>query len=250
MRALRPVTTGSDDVTDLHSFYAQDWVERGGVRANFVSSVDGAISAQGTSGGLQTPGDNRVFAALRDLADVVLVGAGTASAEKYGPVRPSAAALQERRDRGFSDTLPIALVSRSLHLDPTSDLFEGSDARARPIVLTCDGADASARAALSRVADVVNCGASSVDLTRALTALRERGLTRILCEGGPSLFASLADEGLIDELCLSISPVLAGPGSGRVSAGEAWGTTRALRLRSLLEEDGALFCRYTITEPS
>ena len=250
MRALLPVTgceagfdTGGD--VDVHAFYAADWTEQAGLRANFVSSVDGAVSVDGLSRGLQTPGDNRVFAALRDLADVVLVGAGTARAEGYRTVRPAGERLRLRREFGFADALPLAVCSSALRLDPAGPMFTGAAPEARTIVLTHEAADPERRRALSKVADVIDCGASAVEPLRAITALRDRGLTRILCEGGPHLLASLGYAGLLDELCLSITPLLAGPGPGRVSAGEPWTTgPRPFALAGLLEQDGALFCRY------
>ncbi len=90
------------------------------------------------------------------------------------------------------------------------------------------------------------CGDDQVDLGAVLADLRGRGLTRLLCEGGPTLFASLAGAGLIDELCLTISPLLAGPGSGRLTAGDAWPAPRDVRLLGLLTEDNALFGRYAV----
>jgi riboflavin biosynthesis pyrimidine reductase len=242
MRALLP--DGDDDV-DVHAFYAAHWLEHGGLRVNFVSSVDGAATAAGVSGGLQTPGDNTVFAALRDLADVVLAGAGTVRTERYGPSRPGAERRAIRRAYGLAERLPIAVVSRSLRLDPTSALFVDADPSARTIVLTCAAGDLGVRRALDAVADVVVCGEQSVDLGRARAALEQRGLTRILSEGGPTLFGDLARAGAVDELCLSISPLLAGPGARRIVAGEIWSTNPPrLRLVGLLDDDNSLFCRY------
>jgi riboflavin biosynthesis pyrimidine reductase len=243
MRALLPEPM--TDV-DIHDRYATGWLDTGGLRVNFVSSVDGAATAEDVSGGLQTPGDKAIFAALRDLADVVMVGAGTAVAEGYRPARPAGEHLAQRRKYGLRDTLPIAVVSRSLQVDPSAALY--TDADIRTIVLTCDAADSDTRAALGRVAEVVICGDSQVDLPTARAALQERGLTRILCEGGPSLFGDLSRAGLVDELCLSLSPLLAGPGSRRIIGGEAWHGVELqhLHLAGLLEDDGALFCRYRL----
>jgi len=235
VRALLPTHLTDADV---HAHYAANWVADGGVRVNFIASVDGAVTAGGLSRGLQTPGDNRVFAALRDLADVVLVGAGTARAEGYGVIRARASI---RHQLGFAAELPTAVVSRALDLDATSGLF-GADPRT--IVLTCAASDAGRRAALGEVADVVVCGDTTVDLALGMAALRDRGHTRILAEGGPHLFADLARAAVLDEVCLSISPVLAGPGAGRILAGNPFEELIALTLTGLLEEDGALFCRY------
>lgn len=245
MRALIPPSL-EDDI-DIHAVYAHDWLERGGLRINFVSSVDGAATADGVSGGLQTPGDNRVFAALRDLADVVVAGAGTVRTEGYGVAKLSARRTAVRVELGLAARLPTAVVSRSLRLDPTAALFTDAPAEARTIVLTCTAGDATVRSALTEVADVVICGDDDVDLAVARRELENRGLTRILSEGGPTLFGDLARAGVLDELCLSLSPLLSGPGARRIIAGELWPDgPRHLDLTGLLEEDGALFLRYRV----
>jgi riboflavin biosynthesis pyrimidine reductase len=242
MRALLPDTV--PDV-DVHAHYAAKWVDRGGLRVNFVSSVDGAVSAAGTSRGLQTPGDNRVFAALRDLADVVLVGSGTATAENYGPARFTEARAALRQAHGLPDTMPIAVLSRSLRLDPGGRLFAEAGPDTRPIVLTCEAAGGN-RDALRAVAEVIDCGADDVEPELARATLEARGLRRILCEGGPTVLARFADAGVVDELCLSVTPLLAGPGPGRITAGDAWLRPVEVELDGLLAEDDALFCRYRV----
>ena len=237
MRALLPEPRPSD--VDVHEHYAADWLDTGGIRANMVASVDGAAAADGLSGGLQTPGDNRVFAALRDLADVVLVGWATAAAEDYGPPRPDGTA---RSEWGLRPELPVALVSRSLNIDTSTRLFEGN----RPLVVTCERSSPERRIELSQHADVLVCGADTVDYGAARRALAERGLTRVLCEGGPTQLARVLGTGELDELCLSLPPLAAGPGAPRIVAGDAWDASpQKLRLDGLLEEDGALFLRYS-----
>lgn len=244
MRTLVP--SSEPQVTaDLHAPYTAGWLEPGGLRVNFVASADGAIAATGRSRGLQTPGDNAIFAALRDLADVVLIGAGTARTEGYGALSQSPRRRAIRSGFGLAPDLPIAVITHSLGLDPTSELFTGAPAEARTIVFTRAAADPAQHAELAAVADIVVCGQDTVDLGEVRRVLAQRGLRRILCEGGPSLFASLALAGEVDELCLSVTPLLAGPGSGRVTAGPEWpGDPRPLELIGLLEEDGALFARY------
>jgi riboflavin biosynthesis pyrimidine reductase len=243
MRALLP--TPEADV-DVHAFYAADWIDVGGLRVNFVASVDGAATDDGASRGLQTPGDNRIFTALRDLADIVVAGAGTVRTEGYSAITVSGRRSAIRAEYGLPKTLPTAVVSRSLRLDPTADLFVAAPDDTRTIVLTCAASDPAVRADLERVAEVVVCGDESVELARARAALTERGLTRILCEGGPLLFADLVRAGVVDELCLSVSPLLTGPGARRIVAGDLWPDPRTLTLTGLLEEDGALFCRYRL----
>lgn len=242
MRALLPEPAES---VDVHAVYAADWVEPGGIRVNFIASVDGAASADGFSRGLQTPGDNRVFAALRDLADVVLVGSGTARAEGYGPVRPSGERLAARRRFGLPDALPIAVVSGSLDLDLDAELFATSGAGT--LVVTTGSSPADRRRAVARHAEVLVCGAGRVEQVRLRRELADRGLRRVLCEGGPGLFETLAAQGGVDELCLTISPLLVGAGPDRITTGAPFGHHPAqLTVRSLLEEDGALFARYRL----
>ena len=241
MRALLPAA--ADDI-DVHEFYAADWLDRGGFRAVFVSSVDGAAWARGRSAGLQTPGDNKVFTATRDLADVVLAGSGTVFAEGYEAITMSPRMAAVRREYGLRDTLPIAVLSASLRLNPESGLF-ATPPDARTIVLTCAAAPAERRAALERVADVAICGDETIDLVLARTALEERGLTRIASEGGPHAYAEQAAAGVVDELCLSFTPKLIGPGPSRIVAGSyEWTHQQEVELTGLLEEDGALFMRY------
>jgi riboflavin biosynthesis pyrimidine reductase len=242
MRALLP--TAETDV-DVHAWYARDWLEQGGFRMNFVSSVDGAATAEGVSRGLQTDGDNRIFAALRDLADVVVAGAGTVRTEGYRPINLGPRRRGIRRLHGLAEALPTAVVSRSLRLDPTAELFAAAPADAQTIVITGAAGDPDIRRQLEKTADVVIAGDEDVDFAAAHAALVERGLTRILCEGGPTLFADIARSGKVDELCLSITPLLTGPGARRIVAGDLWpGEPQRLRLIGLLEEEDALFCRY------
>jgi riboflavin biosynthesis pyrimidine reductase len=243
MRALLPDPV---DDPDLHDWYARGWLETGGVRVNFVASVDGAVSAAGLSRGLQTPGDNRIFAALRDLADVVLVGTGTALAEGYSRPRPRGARLDRRREHGLADVLPLALVSRSGRgLRPDLPVLVDGDAPPA-IVYTTARADLGA---IADVAEVFVTGDDAIDYGALRADLAARGLRRILCEGGPTVFAQAAAAGQVDEICLSVSPILAGPGAGRITAGDAWATgARRLELAGLLEEDGALFLRLRAAE--
>lgn len=240
MRSLIPDVV---DDPDLHEFYAADWIDRGGFRVNMISSADGAATAGGLSEGLQTPGDNRVFAVLRDLADAVLVGASTAVAENYRPIKATDERTTIRRRFGLDPETPLALTTRSLRISPELELFHQPGPRT--LVYTSGAADAKTRDALAEVAEVVVCGENDVDLSAVKANLAARGLKRTLCEGGPTLFASMAAVGVVNELCLSISPLLVGPGPVRIVNGAGWQAAQGgLRLTGLLEEDGALFARY------
>lgn len=215
------------------------------LRLNFVASADGAATVDGRSAGLQTPADNQVFALLRDLADAVIVGAGTARAERYDALLPSPG-RQRRRQRLGREAVPrLVVVSSTLDLDPDSTLFRPG--APPPIVVTHAAAPPHRHQALERVAEVVVAGRDHVRLDTALDALAGRGLRRLLCEGGPRLAASLLAAGCVDELCLTITPMLAGGGAGRILAGPALPEPARLELTHLLEADSTLLCRYRVT---
>jgi riboflavin biosynthesis pyrimidine reductase len=218
------------------------------VRANMVASLDGAAAVDGRARGLSGEADEQVFAMLRALAGVILVGAGTARAEHYAPVRPESEGLRWAwlRD-GRTPSAPIAVVTRALDLDLASPLLAGAPPHARTIVVTTEAAPAERRAAAARTAEVIVAGEASVDMKAALDALAERGHRRISCEGGPHLLGQLADAGLLDELCLTVSPLLAGPGADRIVTGGLpmpGGGTLPFTLAHALEDEGHLLCRY------
>ncbi|GAA5181360.1 pyrimidine reductase family protein [Rugosimonospora acidiphila] len=211
------------------------------LRVNFVTSVDGAVEVEGHSKGLQSPGDQQVFPLLRMFAEGLMVGAGTIREEGYGGVRPRSERRDWRVAHGLDPYPRLIIVSRRLDLSPTHPAF--ADAATRPIVITCAGSPADRRAALAEVADVLEHGEHEVDLAAAVTDLRARGLDQILCEGGPHLFGSLTEGGLVDEVCLTMTPMLAGPGAGRITAGVGTGV-QGLTLAHALYDDGTLLLRY------
>ena len=239
MRSLLP-----DPVTDpdVHAWYARDWLDVGGIRMNFVTSIDGAVTAGGLSEGLQTPGDNRIFAALRDLADVVLVGSRTALIEGYSRPHPRGGRIERRRAHGLRDVLPLAIVTRSGRgLRADLPLFATGDA---PPAIVCTTASADL-GEVADVAEVIVTGEENVDYGRVRSELAARGLSRVLCEGGPTIFAQAAAAHQVDEICLSVSPLLVGPGPDRIIGATLWpDDEHRFTLRGLLEEDGALFLRY------
>jgi len=232
-------SAGGPDPVDLDEAYAAPL----GVRVNMVSSVDGAASREGLSEGLSGPADKRVFSVLRGLADVVLVGAGTARAEGYRPVRPRPERRQRRVASGLSPVPPLAVVSAALTLDPTAELFTGAEART--LVLTCESAPAGRREALAEVADVVVCGQSTVDIRAGLDSLAERGLRRVLCEGGPTLLGTLLAAGRVDEVCLTVAPLLLAGTAPRIATGPP-AVPASARLLHVLSEDDWLFLRYAL----
>ena len=217
-------------------------VGRPGVRLNMVASLDGATSVGGGSGPLSGPPDRVVYRLLRSLTDVVLVAAGTARTENYKPALVYDEYVEARRARGQSDAPRLAVVSRSLELDWQLPLFQ--DAVEPTIVITSADAPAAGLAAAREVCDVIAVGEGSVDLPAALSALADRGVRHVLAEGGPSLNGALAEANLIDELCLTISPFLAGGDAKRILSGPDLPGPISMELRSVLEAEGFLLTRY------
>lgn len=213
------------------------------LRVNFVSSLDGAVAAgDGYSAGLSGVADKRVFRVLRMMCDCLLVGAGTLRHEGYGPVSLDAERRRWRLANGLAEFPTLVVVSRSLDLSPAQTAF--TQAPVRPLVLTAASAPADRRAALQPVADVITCGDTDVDLITAVALLRGQGMTHILCEGGPHVLAALTAASLVDELCLTLTPLLVGPGPGRITAGPSAPAPVSLPLRQALVADGVLLLRY------
>lgn len=212
-------------------------------RVNFVSSVDGAATVDGVSGGLGGDADRRVFNILRELTDVVIVGAGTVRGEGYGPMRLEPAAVARRVQTGLAQHPVFAIVSNRLDLDPASRIF--AEAPVRPIIVTTDASPLDQRAALAEVADVIIAGQSDLDGHALVAALAERGLTQQHCEGGPSLFGALLAAGVVNELCLTISPLLVGGGAPRIAVGDLVEPSRLI-LGHALASSGTLLLRYEV----
>ncbi|TDC76491.1 pyrimidine reductase family protein [Micromonospora sp. KC606] len=231
-------SSGPLDEAELTHLYRRAGHPR--LRVNFVTSPDGAVSLHGYSAGLSGEPDKRVFGLLRMLCDGLLVAAGTLRHEGYRAVRLSEPRRAWRREHGLTEYPTLVVVSRSLALDPAQAAL--ADAPVRPVVLTTEAA--APPAGLTDVVDLVRLGGDAVDLAAGLAELRHRGLGQLLCEGGPHLFGALTAADLVDELCLTVSPLLAGAGPGRITAGDP-SAPRPLGLRHVLAaDDGVLMLRY------
>lgn len=237
MRQLLPYPDPAPDIWDVYAYPA----DRAWLRANMVASADGAATHEGRARGLSSDADRRLFRVLRALADVVLVAAGTVRAESYGPPRCPADLVERRVANGRPPEPTIAVVTNSLDLDWTAPLFTAG--ATRPIVMTSAASDAVRRAAAAEVADLIVAGETSVDPRLALLELAALGHARVLTEGGPSFLGQLVAAGVLDELCLAISPRLAGAGAVRIVDGPA-AELAEMRLVALLEDEGFLFTRY------
>jgi riboflavin biosynthesis pyrimidine reductase len=213
------------------------------VQVNFVAAADGAATVSGRSAGLSSPADKKVFALGRDLADVVLVGAGTALAEGYRGVKHTEVRAERRARLGLSPIPPIAVVTGRGSVPPTSPLVTA--AAVPTIVLTSEASPLAWRKELADAgADVVVAGEDRVEMGLVLAELGSRGLLRVCCEGGPVLFGDLVAEGFVDQLCLTVAPKLAGAGAVRITAGRPSSAPMDLILESVLSDEGFLLLRY------
>jgi len=207
-----------------------------------IVSVDGGTSWNGVSGALGGPADHAVFGVLRSLADVVLVASATMQSEQYGPAVLPPEIQDVRRARGQTPVPKIAVVTRTCQFDWTTPFF--TDATERPIIFTVAAAPAANRARAAEVAEVIVTGDDDVDLLRAVGELGARGAKSVLAEGGPTLNGQLARAGLLDELCVTLSPLLASGDAKRIIAGSTLDALQPLDLHSICEDDSYLFVRY------
>lgn len=207
----------------LHELYAAP----GGpwLRANMVATVDGAATGPtGTSNSINNAIDKLVFDLLRELADAIVVGAGTLRIEAYRP-----------------NPKPIVVVSRSGAV-PSSLLGPGSG----PVLLaTCaEAAGLPAARDLLGEEQVMVLGSHRVDLARMRTALVDRGYQQLLSEGGPHALRDLLDQGCVDEVCTTFVPRLIAGGHPRMTDGPP--VDVPLRLHTLVEDDGTLLARWLL----
>ncbi|KYH44109.1 dihydrofolate reductase family protein [Branchiibius sp. NY16-3462-2] len=215
---MRDLLTGTPDRNlsdhDLIERYADVPADRPWLRLNMVATVDGsAVGADGLSGSINTGADHRVFALLRAWADVILVGAGTVSAEGYAAAQTEPAWSGLRSGRPPHPAMAV-VTSRGLP--------DGFDTRGGGEVFTVAVGDAG--------------------LPGVVADLHARGYAHILAEGGPTLAGELLSTGQFDELCLTTSPLAVAGNGGRILHGDA--TTVRLELAGLLEEEGTLLARW------
>lgn len=254
MRRLFPVTDQTDETAvrewglgELADAYAYPTGNAPWLRANMVSTLDGAAQHDGRSQPISSATDMRVFGTLRGIADAVVVGAETVRQEGYRPARAREAFAERRAAAGQAAAPAIAIVTASLDLDFTLPLF------AEPLVptLVVTGAAAPAEriaAAEKAGAVVVTAGeGAGAEPRRVVRALAERGLTRLLTEGGPRLLGQFVAAGALDELCLTVSPMVAAGDAQRIAGGPSMAVPERFELASVLEEAGFLFTRYRRT---
>ncbi|TNM55171.1 pyrimidine reductase family protein [Brevibacterium sediminis] len=213
------------------------------VTGHMVAGLDGTAAIHGRVGALSTEPDQDLFRRMRQIADVVMVGAQTVRSEGYAPMRLSESARAQRRTRGQSEMPPVAVVSRSLDLDWSSQVFAAAPAHARTIVITCARADPDRLAVAEEAATVIIAGEERVEPAAALQALAGLGYQVVLCEGGPRWLGELVAADRLDELCLSISPMMGGDPLP-VSVAPPGADIAQFSLKSAMVADDTLFLRY------
>lgn len=245
--AIQLTGLSRDDLADLYAYPADPQVPW--VRTNFIASIDGSATSGDLSEGLGTPADKTVFIILRELADVIVVGAGTARAENYGGARTDPQLRRALYDRGIGGHRdgappPIAVVTASAALEPGARLF--TDTAVPPLIITTSTAPADRKQQLADAgARVIEVGGVAITPQGLLGALADLGLRRVLCEGGPHLFGELLEADAVDELCLTTAPVLVGGTARRISLSAHEFRTPMVRRHILLDDDGTMLTRWT-----
>ena len=219
------------------------------VRANMVATVDGAVTgADHRSGSISSPADKRVFSVLRSLADAIIVGAGTARAERYTRLHAKPRHADQRGDRGQGAAPLLVLVSRSGQVD----LDRLDEAGSGGVILHASrewcGPARRAELVERLGGDAVILHDDAVEPRAVIDDLRRRGCREVVHEGGPALLGSWIGDGAVDELCLTTSPLLAGvpdPHAPRgLLDGDAGDAPVPLSLLSLVTDGSALIQRW------
>ena len=222
------------------------------VRGLMVATADGAARSEvGLSGGISSAGDRLVFGTIRGMADAILVGANTIRTEGYGGMKARPELAARRAASGQRPAPRIAIVTRTGSLDTDAGVFVDSDEP--PIVFVPESLPDDKRAELSQASEVISAGIDQVEMSEVITYLARIGLPRIVCEGGPTILGELAAQNLLNELCLTVTPLLAGgayPNGDRtpriLDSAVLPSPPAVLSLEHVLEDNGTLFLRYQV----
>jgi riboflavin-specific deaminase-like protein len=248
MRRLFPAPRDLDLAEVYAGLTLEPGRDRASVAVGMVASVDGGAVLDGVTATLGGAADRVAFGRLRAACDAVLVGAGTVRDEDYGPPQGSGQRRADREARGLAPVPRLVVVTDRLALEPDHRVF--SDPSNRPLVVTNRRAPEHAARRLAGVAELVRLGESTVDLVALLRHLPTLGLSRVLCEGGPSLNAALLERDLVDEVFVTLAPVVfAGP-APRIAAGAVVAGIRDLELVSVHEHASELLLRYRRARPA
>lgn len=244
MDQVWPLPSRSIDDRALEELYRYPADDEGRwVAVSFVSSLDGSIAVEGRSAALSTPADHQVFTLAHDLADLVLLGSGTALAESYPGLRPDERTAERRRRHGLSEVAPLAVVTSGRFPAEATSIV---DVAVPTIVITRAAVPETQQQAWRAAgARVLIAGDESVDLTSALAQLADQGYRLIDCEGGPALVGSLLADDLVDEIRLSVAPLAVAGRAGRMATSpDPLDAPLGFDVASLLVDEGTLLLRY------
>jgi riboflavin biosynthesis pyrimidine reductase len=233
--------TGALAISDLPAAYP--WPDQARwLRAVMVTALDGAtVGSDGRSRSISSGGDQQVFSAVRRFADVVLIGANTFRAERYRPMKAQPADASIRAGLGLAPAPVVAILSGSLDLPWEEPIF--AESAIRPMVVTTEAADPERLSTAGRHADLLVLPGSDLDLAALLDRFEQRGLRRMVCEGGARLLSTIARLDLLDEVDLSIAPLMAC--GGQVTTGSPVVLPPRFELAQVVADaDGFLFTRY------
>jgi len=244
MRILMGLENAVADSDELLA-EAYPWPEgQSWTRVTMLRALDGGVAgADQRSRSLSGDVDREILREVRRLSDAIVVGATTMRLEPYGPVQTRPDAVEQRRGLGMADAPVLVLVSGSLDLPWDEPVFTQS--ACTPIAVATDRASDHAHKRAAQHVEVIRLPGERVSAGALVAALQDRGLRRLVCEGGPGLLASFAAEDQIQEVDLTVSPYLQTlvPGS---SAPE-WADPQHFELSQVLEHESMLFARYLRT---
>lgn len=245
MRALLPESI--TNISDEQLLERYNSKQRPFVRFNFVSSIDGSAQVDGLSAALGSEGDHRIFALIRRLADVIVVGSGTVRAEGYEGALVSAQDSQWRTSHGLRAHPALAIISTGLNLDPDAPIFTQSPVPV--MVFTTVDVTAELRQSFGEDVELIQVAQrdGGCDAAEIVAYLDQHDLGFIHCEGGPHIFGQFATAGAVDSACVSLSPVLVAGEGKRITAHDKE-TFQQFSLHSLFEEENMLFSDYRINK--